>query len=411
MARFAGFLEDRLRRNLSQWLKTFDIHRHVGLIESGLGAGAGLSAGRWLEAAVRATEWSGDAFLRQRASGMLDRILGAPRQGTGMPFPWMTAPDRLALTGALEAAADLWRNGPAEALLERLAPVAEAPGRVGLDPATVVRTDTTERLATLLPELQLVLARTGEGLWGDVIESLLWNQVFACQTFEGDGFYASTPLHGMPPVASELTAAAGALMLTRLPWTFYSVASDAVRVLQYGASEARLEIAGRTVELAQVTSFPDGEEIAVEIRSGGGEFTLNLRIPGWCRNSSLRLVSAVDGDSPVAARPSKGFVSIHRKWQRGDKVVLQLPMVPVWTSDQTGAWELRRGPLRYCFRTAGATQVQRDTLRRVAIPVGYPGPVYEVRARLKPGEAETVTTLPFACAGWGGSYQTALSGV
>lgn len=86
MALFTGFVSDRLRRNVSQWLKTFDIHRHVGLIEIGQGSGAGLLAGRWLEAAVRATEWDGDPFLRQRASGMLDRILGPNAPGRALRF-------------------------------------------------------------------------------------------------------------------------------------------------------------------------------------------------------------------------------------------------------------------------------------------------------------------------------------
>lgn len=408
MALFSGFVADRLRRNISQWLKTFDIHRQVGLIESGRGGGAGLLAGRWLEASVRATEWDGDAFLRQRASGMVDRILGAQQPEPEFPFPGMTGPDTRAMAAALEAAADLWQNGPAEALFARLGSPAEPFGRAGLDVATVVQTTSAERLATVLPDLKLVLERTGDGTWADAIESLLWNQVFACQSFEGDTFYASAPFAGVSPPGGDRDGTAGALLLARMPWMFYSVDQDSVRVLQYGASVVRFAVGGRIVELAQVTSFPDGQDISLEIRSGGGEFTLNLRIPGWCRNASLRLVLSDEGESPIPVSPQKGFVRIRRKWQRGDNVVLSLPMGPTWTPDPTGALQLRRGPLLYCFRTPGSPRIWQDTLRQRATPVGYPGPVYEVRATLASGQEATVRAEPFASAAWGGAYQTAL---
>jgi DUF1680 family protein len=410
MALFTGFVSDRLRRNVSQWLKTFDIHRHVGLIEIGQGSGAGLLAGRWLEAAVRATEWDGDPFLRQRASGMLDRILGAQRSGPGAPFPWMTRLENQAMAGALEAAADLWQNGPAEALLARLALPTEASGRFGPDAATAIRTTTVERLETLLPDLKLALERTGDGIWGDALESLLWNQVFACQSLEGDAFYAATPLHGVPSAAGAREGVTGALMLTRIPWMFYSIGPDSVQVLQYGASDVRVEIGGpQSVELAQLTSFPDGEEVSLEVRSGGGEFNLQMRIPRWCQTPSLRLVSPGEADNPVVVRPEKGFFSLRRKWQRGDKVMLRFPMAPTWSQDQAGSFELRRGPLLYCFRTPGVPRLLRPTLRPMGTPTGYPGPVYEVRVRLASGQEATVLAEPFACAGWGGAYQTALS--
>ena len=407
MARVRGFLGDRLERNLSQYLKTFDIHRHVGLIENGGGNGAGLIAGRWLEASFRAVELSGEAFLRQRAWGMLDRILGSAR-GQGAPFPEMGREDEEALAGALQAAAKFWQNGPAQILAERLAErlaqrLAErGSGRQRLEAAAVVRITETERLAAVLPELQEMLTLTRDGIWGDAIEMLLWHQVPGCQTFEGDGFRVAAGFAGGPgELAGERVGAAGALMLARVPWMFYESEAGRVWVHQYGLSEALVGVGGKRVKIEQTSVFPGPE---VVVRPGPGEYELRLRIPGWAEKVSLVLNGA---EMPVAAE--RGYVGIARQWQAGDEVRLRVPAAPGWVRREDGEFAFWLGPLLYCVRWGEPLRVRRRGIEPVIVtPPEQPGPAYRLRMILESGREADARAEPFARSGWGGPYRTGM---
>lgn len=399
MASLGGYVADRLQRNISQWLKTFNIHRRVDQIEMGQGAGAALLAGRWLEASFLATEWSGDAFLRQRSSGMLDRILGAQRPGEGPPFPEMAKADTQAIAGAMNTAAALWGNGPAAALADRMGGVSPV-DRQGLDAAAVVRLTETERISAILPELSRVLDRTGDGVWGDAIEGLLWNQILACQSLEGDGFRAINPFRGATSeFGGEKAGSAGALMLAQVPWLYYAAAGDRIWVHQYGASEVNLRPGGKAARLVQVTSYPDGEDVALEIRSGSGEFELRLRIPGWCSAPSMQLNGV-----PQVIQAERGYAKLRRTWQSGDRIDLHFPM-PLRQES-----ELRRGPLLYYRNGSPLTKVLLQSLR--PLPVGGPlGPAYEIRVILEGRPEATALLRPFALLGRevpGVEYTTAL---
>lgn len=399
MARVRGFLGDRLERSLSQYLKTFDIHRHVGLIESRHGNGAGLIAGRWLEASFRAVEFSGDAFLRQRSWGMLDRVFGAAR-GQGAPFPEMSREDEWAIAGALEVEAEFWQNGPARVLADRLAE--RRSGRQGLEAAAAIRITETERLAAVLPELQQMLTLTRDGVWGDAIETLLWNQVPACQTLEGDGFRVAAGFAGSPgELAGERVGVAGALMLARVPWMFYEGEPGRVWVHQYGPGEALVGVGGKRVRIEQVSEFP-GPEVA--IRPGPGDYELKLRIPGWAEKVSI----AINGvEMPVTAE--RGYAGIRRKWQAGDQVTLRVPRAQRWVPRGEREFEFWVGPLLYCVRSAEELRVRRRGFDAVvSSPAEQPGPAYRLRVILESGRESVVRAEPFARSGWGGPYRTTM---
>ncbi|MCK4373760.1 MAG: glycoside hydrolase family 127 protein, partial [Candidatus Brocadiae bacterium] len=82
------------------------------------------------------------------------------------------------------------------------------------------------------------------------------------------------------------------------------------------------------------------------------EFTLALRIPGWCRGATLK----VNGKAVGAGRLTrKGYARIKRVWRKGDKVELRLPM-PVERIEahpkvraNAGRVALQRGPIVYCL--------------------------------------------------------------
>ena len=125
---------------------------------------------------------------------------------------------------------------------------------------------------------------------------------------------------------------------------------DGLALHLYAESDLRGTVAGGEVKLAVRTDYPWTEEVAIEIRPAAPlEFTLRLRIPGWCRGATL----AVNG-RPQPVAPVNGYAVLRRVWQVGDQVVLTLPM-PIErvradprVATAAGKVALQRGPVVYC---------------------------------------------------------------
>ncbi len=93
-------------------------------------------------------------------------------------------------------------------------------------------------------------------------------------------------------------------------------------------------------------------EIVIEITPTDA-WTLGLRVPGWCRSSSLTL-----GEVSQPADVVDGRLTIHRSWQAGDRVVLSLDMPARYSvadprlDAARGCVAIERGPLVYCLEAA-----------------------------------------------------------
>lgn len=97
-----------------------------------------------------------------------------------------------------------------------------------------------------------------------------------------------------------------------------------------------------------------------------GQFTINVRIPGWARNEAVpsdlyRFQDKVNepvtlkvNGQPVTFKLDKGYAGLNRNWKPGDVIELELPMPirRVVANDQVeadrGRVALQRGPLVYC---------------------------------------------------------------
>ncbi|HWP39479.1 MAG TPA: hypothetical protein VNL70_01040, partial [Tepidisphaeraceae bacterium] len=134
----------------------------------------------------------------------------------------------------------------------------------------------------------------------------------------------------------------------------------------YAAGTVAVSLAGRQVRLSQRTDYPWDGRIEMRIDPDQpADFSLLLRIPGWCRRYSLRLNNQV-----IAPPLHRGYARIARCWRRGDRVVLDLqmpverivshPKVP----DNAGRVALQRGPIVYCLE-----QCDHDVdIRRIKLP-------------------------------------------
>ena len=99
---------------------------------------------------------------------------------------------------------------------------------------------------------------------------------------------------------------------------------------------------GNTV-VEQVNNFPAEESTSLIINPDKSKkFTVSIRIPEWCADMSVN----VNGKA-VEAKNEGGFVKITRKWAKGDKVEVALPMSlrAVSLPDKSDNYSFMYGPV------------------------------------------------------------------
>ncbi|MGZ4973898.1 MAG: glycoside hydrolase family 127 protein, partial [Limisphaerales bacterium] len=148
----------------------------------------------------------------------------------------------------------------------------------------------------------------------------------------------------------------------------YLYAHDDKRILvnQYAASRAHMNVGSSEISLKQETKYPWDGAVKFTIEpQRKSKFTLALRIPNWCGNSSTNdLYQFEDKAQPITilvngkstkANIESGYATIDRKWKSGDVVQLNLPM-PVRhvkaidkVAADRGRVAIQRGPVVYCF--------------------------------------------------------------
>lgn len=75
------------------------------------------------------------------------------------------------------------------------------------------------------------------------------------------------------------------------------------------------------------------------------EFDFQLRIPDWAETASL----AINGEASEI-RAAGAFHAVKRRWQRGDSVLLELPMDVRLSAGHKGLLSVQRGPLLFGLR-------------------------------------------------------------
>lgn len=214
---------------------------------------------------------------------------------------------------------------------------------------------------------------TVDARYADELERVLFNSVLCGVSLKGDTYFYENPLvadgqrerwawHSCPCCPPMFLKIMGAL-----PGYLYAQTDHDLYVNLFVGSRATVTLDGVKVGLRQTTRYPwDGNiQFAVEPERATN-FTLNLRLPGWCDHPLLR----VNGRPWEIGQPVRGYAPVRRRWQRGDTVALSLPMPvrrvkanPRVTAD-VGRVALQRGPVVYCLEAAD----NRGHLRNLAIP-------------------------------------------
>ena len=125
---------------------------------------------------------------------------------------------------------------------------------------------------------------------------------------------------------------------------------------------------GKKVMLSQTTEYPWNGDVQLRIdRNQAGRFALKLRIPGWVRGEvvpsdlykyvdgkKLGYTCYVNGEKLEVSLAADGYLTIERRWKKGDVVSLHLDMEPrvVRAHENVEADRdmiaVERGPIVYC---------------------------------------------------------------
>lgn len=215
----------------------------------------------------------------------------------------------------------------------------------------------------------------------DIAELSLFNNALAGINIKGDLFFYENPLEcdsirtfnkGTTGRAEWFGTACCPPNISRLilqtPGYMYSYTSDEIYLTLYASCEAEIPLENSTVNIRQTSVYPFDGKAEIEISpEKSRHFSIYLRIPSWASQNKFvpgelytykdtlkqEIVLTVN-NKQISYRMDKGFAVIDRKWEKGDKITLDLPM-PVRfvkchpaVENNSGRVALTRGPLVYC---------------------------------------------------------------
>jgi DUF1680 family protein len=209
-----------------------------------------------------------------------------------------------------------------------------------------------------------------DGRFTDHVELVLFNGALSGISRDGEHYFYENVLeshggnrrwkwHYCPCCPTNI-----ARLIASLGGYFYTTKANELAVHLYGANTAEAVVGDTVVKLAQQTNYPWDGDVRLSLSPAAPRrFALRLRIPGWCRKSSL----SVNGKA-VPLDVSKGYATIIREWRTGDEVRIgfDMPVERLYANpevgEDAGRVALKRGPVVYCveeFDTGFAPQKLR----------------------------------------------------
>jgi DUF1680 family protein len=206
-----------------------------------------------------------------------------------------------------------------------------------------------------------------EGAYADIMERALYNGVLSGISLEGTKYFYVNPLEIKPQVCGkrndmQRTAIErepwfvcsccptnAARLLLSLSDYFYTCCGGTLWLHLYDNSTISIEEDGGRLDLIQTTGYPWEGNVSLKIR-GEGDFTLALRIPGWCGSYSVTI-----NNRRLLTEAEKGYIYISRHYRDGDEINLrfEISVEKVYASpllkSASGKAAIRKGPFVYCI--------------------------------------------------------------
>lgn len=210
-----------------------------------------------------------------------------------------------------------------------------------------------------------------KGNYADVMEKALYNGTISGMDLDGKKFFYVNPLEVWPRASEKRNDKAHvkperqtwyscaccppnlARLIASIGHYIYSSEKDHLFVHLYMGNESELNINGQKVQIRQETNYPWDGQVKMSLSPEKEfEFTLALRIPGWCKLAVLKINNdLVDLESCT----KHGYAYLTRIWKKGDHVELIFPMAIERVRsnpklrENIGKVALQRGPVVYCL--------------------------------------------------------------
>ncbi|MFW6131954.1 MAG: glycoside hydrolase family 127 protein [Candidatus Aminicenantaceae bacterium] len=221
----------------------------------------------------------------------------------------------------------------------------------------------------------------GDSKYTDVLELTLYNGLISGISLRGNRFFYPNPLESNGKYKFNQGATTRkpwfdcaccpvniARFIPSIPGYIYAKSNNSLYINLFVEGKTTITSGKNPVTLIQKTRFPWKGEVLFTINPEEPEIlTINIRIPGWAQNKPVPsdlytylhrceedAIFILNSDR-INPEIKNGYASIQRKWNKGDKLKLILPM-PVRrviahekVKENRGKVAIQRGPLIYCF--------------------------------------------------------------
>jgi len=165
--------------------------------------------------------------------------------------------------------------------------------------------------------------------YADYYERTILNHILSSQHPEHGGYVYFTParprhyrVYSAPNEAMWCCVGTGMENHGKYNQFIYTHSNDSLYLNLFIASELNWKEKG--LKIKQETSFPDEEQTKLTITDVSSNFKLMVRYPVWVSKGALKIT--VNGKEVSCTAAPSSYVSIDRKWKKGDVVQITLPM-------------------------------------------------------------------------------------
>ncbi len=221
---------------------------------------------------------------------------------------------------------------------------------------------------------------TGDAKYADIIELVIYNSLLAGVSLDGKRYFYTNPLcvnHDLPYTLrwskdrEEYISFCNCCppntvrTIAEIQNYVYSLSDKGIYINLYGSNKLNTLLKdGTSIALTQQTNYPWDGSIKITLsKVPDNEWSVFLRIPGWCNEANIK----VNQKSPGISLLHGKYAEIRRKWQEGDIIELSLPMevklmeAHPLVEETRNQVAIKRGPVVYCLESADLPDSLRIT--------------------------------------------------
>lgn len=252
-------------------------------------------------------------------------------------------------------------------------------------PNSTAHNETCANIGNLLFNWRMFCV-TGEARYVDIVENCMYNSILSGISLDGKRYFYTNPLRlskdlpytlRWPKVRTEYISCFCCppntlRTLCEAQNYAYTLGKNEIWCNLYGENELNTTLTGgEQINLTQQTAYPwDGTVDLTFKHKTTKETAVYLRIPSWCEKASVK----VNGIVYETTNQGNSFMTVNRRWKKGDKITLSMEMPVRLMEANPLAEEIRnqvavmRGPLVYCLESMDIDG--NENLDNIRIPAG-----------------------------------------